>query len=337
NLPKTDQSFSDIKLGQDGDLYLLTAMGLYSSSDDGDWWSVYDAGARNSDDKVADELMTITKDGVVFIDKALTINQTDGSTLKQTEYYTLGGYQRSAQMISLSTGEIIMAHRDNWGPKDVTYKISSDGGVTWMDKKASSSFALKNFKHPIFFVNDNDDVYYVGADYSLYRSTDKGESYTSSGTVAEWDEKLSTLDKKTGTFYIAFRMGLNWKLKKSSDHGATFTDIPLPSNEGITSILANDNKIVLSTNYNVRYSNDGGATWTDKSSMFIPSNFPEKFIYNGSGELMAMNANRSGVVLIDFSTNTVTPKVSGITQGSANSHHYNGTSRFVFWVCVLLR
>ncbi|MBT8326586.1 MAG: hypothetical protein KJP21_02615, partial [Bacteroidia bacterium] len=325
NLPSTDQNFTDIKYGQDGNLYLLTTQGLYKSTDNGDNWSVYDAGCRNSDSKVGDELMTITKDGLVFIDKALTINQTNGSELKRTEYYTLGGYQRSAQMVSLSTGEIIMAHRDNWGPNNVDYKISTDGGATFTDKKTSASFALKNYKHPIMFVNDNDDIYYVNADKTLHRSTDKGESYTSSGTEFNYEENLCALDRKTGIFYGVGKNGLYWNLKKSADHGATWTDITLPSNNSITSISVNDGNIILSTNYYCTYSDDGGATWTEKTSMFETSRYPEKYVYTSTGEVLGMNVGEYGVALIDFSTGTITPKVNGIDHGYSSTHFYNGS------------
>ena len=324
--PQTDQSFTDIKLGQDGNLYLLTAQGLYKSEDNGDNWTIYHNGCRNSD-KLGDELMTITKDGLVFIDKALTINQTDGNSLTRSIYYTLGAYQRSAQMVSLSTGEIIRSYRDNWGPNNVYYSISSDNGNTWDDKKSSASFALKNYKHPIFFIAENDDVYYVGADYSLYRSTDKGETYTSSGTVADWDEKLSVLDKKTGTFYVVSKATINnpWKLNKSTDHGATFTEIPLASNHPITAIYANDNHLIVTHSNYCSYSNDGGATWTDKKSMFSDIGFPEKYIFTKDGSILGLNVGMYGVAKIDFSSNTVSSSVNGIEQATTTTHYYNGS------------
>ncbi|PCJ67785.1 MAG: hypothetical protein COA58_01215 [Bacteroidetes bacterium] len=324
NLPVTDQTFTDIKVGADGNIYLLSGMGLFKSSDDGTNWSIYNNGSRNSDGSIGDELMTISENGLVFIDKGLTINQVNATELKRTEYYTLGGYQRSAQMVSLSTGEIVMAHRSNWGNKDVSYKISSNGGVSFVDKKTSSGFLLKNYKNPILFSNENDDVYYVGEDYTLYRSTDKGESFTSSGTAFEGDYKTSTIDKKTGAIYGLVSKSAKWSLKKTTDHGVTWTTLTLPGTI-LASVVAYDNQVICYAYNKCYHSTDGGANWTDRSSMFSSDNFPSKYVITQNGKVVGINSGSHGVVGLDFSTNTVTQSNSGIVHGSSSTHSFNGT------------
>ena len=146
-------------------------------------------------------------------------------------------------------------------------KHSSDNGLTWNDTKTTSASDSVNFISLHSYPNGNGIVICHASDKNIYRSTDFGQTWSSSlflSSVAPRDNRFSPSLTYLGNGVI---IGIlkNTGLVRSSDYGQTWTEIsPIAGEDFIAKIInLSDGYAVFATRPNgkIYRTNDYGITW----------------------------------------------------------------------------
>jgi hypothetical protein len=147
----------------------------------------------------------------------------------------------------------------------------------WIQKQSGSSLG-----GPIDYnINDPDIVYY-GSDNTIYKSTDRGETFSQVGTNVPGANEIKSIilnDAIQGTFIVAIESSPNDKIYKTTNDGLTWN---LTLDEGQMSYFgipmtpdpSNPNTIFTMIGTNFKKSTDFGSTWATIASNFGPSSAP---------------------------------------------------------------
>jgi len=147
----------------------------------------------------------------------------------------------------------------------------------WVLKRSGSSLG-----GPIDYNQFDHSIVYYGSNNIVYKSTDKGETFTQAGTSIPNSSEVKCVlvdDFNPGTFLAAVESSPNDKIYKTTNDGTTWT---LTLDEGqmsyfgipVTQDPSHPNDIYTMTNTNFKKSTDFGSTWTTISSNFGPGNAP---------------------------------------------------------------
>ncbi|MDZ7626380.1 MAG: hypothetical protein U5J96_18280 [Ignavibacteriaceae bacterium] len=147
----------------------------------------------------------------------------------------------------------------------------------WLLKRSGSSLG-----GPIDYNNLNPNLVYYGSTATIYKSTDKGETFSAAGMPVPGSSDIKSIildDVNPGTFIVAIESSPNDKIYKTTDDGATWT---LTLNEGqmsyfgipVTQDPSNPNHLYVMVNTNFKKSIDFGSTWLTISSNFGPASAP---------------------------------------------------------------
>jgi len=147
----------------------------------------------------------------------------------------------------------------------------------WVLKRSGSSLG-----GPIDYNNLNPNLVYYGSLSTIYKSTDKGETFAITGTAVPNTSEIKCIildDANPGTFIVAVESSPNDKIYKTTDDGATWTNT---LNEGqmsyfgipVTQDPSNPNHLYTMTGINFKKSTDFGSSWNTISSNFGPSSAP---------------------------------------------------------------
>ncbi|MDH3268571.1 MAG: hypothetical protein OEM46_06920, partial [Ignavibacteria bacterium] len=147
----------------------------------------------------------------------------------------------------------------------------------WALKQSGSSLG-----GPIDYNMNNPNLVYYGTDNDIYKSTDRGESFTVTGSAVPGATEIKSIildDNNHGTFIVAIESSPNDKIYKTTNDGTNWT---LTLDEGqmsyfgipITQDPSNPNTIFTMVGTNFKKSTDFGTTWTTIASNFGPANAP---------------------------------------------------------------
>ncbi len=150
-------------------------------------------------------------------------------------------------------------------------------GYHWVLKQSGGSLG-----GPIDYNANNPDLVYFGSNNKIYKSTNRGESFTQTGLNVPGSSDIKSIildDANPGTFLVAIESSPNDKIYKTTNDGASWQ---LTLDEGqmsyfgipMTQDPSHPNDIYTMTNTNFKKSTDFGDTWTTIASNFGPASAP---------------------------------------------------------------
>jgi len=148
----------------------------------------------------------------------------------------------------------------------------------WWELKQSGS----SLGGPVDYLVTNPDVVYYGSDFVVYKSVDRGESFSQTGTNVPGASEIKCIildDYNAGTFLVAIESSPNDKIYKTTNDGQNWE---LTLNEGhmsyfgipMTQDPTHPDTIYTMTSTNFKRSTDFGSTWTTIANNFGPSSAP---------------------------------------------------------------
>ncbi|BDQ01495.1 T9SS type A sorting domain-containing protein [Ignavibacterium sp.] len=147
----------------------------------------------------------------------------------------------------------------------------------WQLKQSGSSLG-----GPIDVEKNNTNNVYYGSGNKIYRSTDRGETFTQMGTNipgASSVKSVTLKDDAPGTMVVAVESSPNDKIYKTTDYGQTWI---LTNDEGqmsyfgipVTQDPSHPDTLFTMIGVNFKISTDFGSTWTTIASNFGPISAP---------------------------------------------------------------
>ena len=319
NLPETGKKINDLYEDINGNLIALTSQGVFKSTDNASNWTLLDRSMEGN------RILLTTNNGNVWVtgDGIIKYN---GSTSGQQDDANVGNPTIMAETSDGKLFSIVKEGTTIWNTK-VYLKSSTDNGTTFSNNTSVSNILVKTNVNAELFVKKNDDIFYLGSDKNLYKSTDKGVTFTAMGSAINYTNKNNSisLDRDKNNFYALWGSSNAKDLYKSSDDGATWTKINSSKLYGADKIVANNDVVIVHGSWSFSYSSDGGTTFTNKSSLFESGNFPEKVVITSTGKVFATNIKESAIVELDLSNNTQSLKTNGLDYSNAKGISFNGT------------
>lgn len=156
--------------------------------------------------------------------------------------------------------------------------FSSFSQVYWWTLKQSGS----SLGGPIDYSNVNTNLVYYGSNSTIYKSTDRGETFAQTGVNIPGAYEIKNIilhDNNPGTFLVAVESSPNDKIYKTTDDGQNWL---LTLDEGQMSFFgipmtqdpSHPDSIYTMINSNFKRSTDFGSTWTTIASNFGPNTAP---------------------------------------------------------------
>ncbi|APZ46036.1 hypothetical protein BW723_06885 [Polaribacter reichenbachii] len=316
-LPETGKAVKDLYEDVNGNLITLTAQGIFKSDDNAETWTLLD---RNME---GENILLATNSGNIWVagDGIIKYN---GATSDQQD--NVGS---STAMIELSSGKILSIVKEGttiWNSKHYL-SISTDNGETFNKNNNVTNVYLKANVKGELMAKKNDDVFYLGSDKNLYKSTDKGETFSAMGAPITYTDKDNglCLDRETGVFYALWGSSNAKDLMKSTDDGATWSKVNSSKLYGVDKVIANNNIVIIHGSWMFLYSSDGGTTFMNKSSMFESGSFPEKVVITSKGKVFGTNIKENAIVELEVENETKALKTQGLDYANVKGVSYNGT------------
>ena len=168
----------------------------------------------------------------------------------------------------------------------------------WVRNQVGSSLG-----GPIDYMTSNPDIVYYGSGNKIYKSVDRGETFSQTGTNVPNASQIKCIildDANPGVFLVAIEHGSNDKIYKTTDDGATWT---LTLNEGNMSFFgipmtpdpSIPNSIYTMVNTNFKLSTDFGDTWTTIASNFGPIGPPCDIEVFPNSDVILIGDNFTGI------------------------------------------
>ena len=319
-LPETGKLVSDLYEDAGGNLFALTNQGIFKSTDKAITWALVDRNMKGV------QVMTVAPNGNIWVDETSATLKYDGTKTTQNKWYRWATNNTTANMVSLSDGKLIYTYADQIKRKQ-KYLTSTDNGTTFTESTTVTNVLLKGILQSQLMVKKNDDVFYLGSDKNLYKSTDKGVSYSAMGSVINHTGKEEgvCLDKEKGVFYAIWGSSNARDLYKSIDDGATWTKLNSSKLYGADKVVANNNVVIIYGSWFLSYSVDGGATFVNKSTLFETGQFPQKILIASDGKIYGTNIKDEAIVELDMTNDTRSLRTKGLDYTNAIGLSYNGT------------
>ncbi|MCH8034444.1 MAG: T9SS type A sorting domain-containing protein [Bacteroidetes bacterium] len=214
----------------------------------------------------------------------------------------------------------------------------------WELKQAGSSIG-----GPIDVYKFNTDIVYYGSNNKIYKSTDRGETFTQTGTNVPNASKIKAVildDFNSGTFLVAIEhIGSNDKIYKTTDDGQTWM---LKLNEGQMSFFgipmeqdpSHPDTIYTMVDNNFKRSTNFGDTWITIASNFGPVSapcdiavFPDTSIIligdNTTGIFRSLNRGKTWTAVLNTSGEIPTISVDYTNPGTAWATKWAGGGGFL--------
>lgn len=242
-------------------------------------------------------------------------------------------------------------------PKSDTNQFTDETAGLYISEDGGKTFKLKHKKLYDGIIRvAPDGTVFIGTQYSLYRSNDKGNTFEQLSVPLNTTtmDEVSGLDYVKNVLYLQTFFGI-WK---SSDKGNTFTEIECPSypvdkfSQALRVNPANPDYMLMTARYRIegyynsitRYSHDGGKTWK-KWNFEIYGIFFAYFTKNNNldnrEKVFAWNPKDPNIAITfggdflmrtkDGGVNWYSPgHIANIMTGSQISYNYYDTSLFGF-------
>jgi photosystem II stability/assembly factor-like uncharacterized protein len=212
--------------------------------------------------------------------------------------------------------------------------INAQTGYQWVLKQSGSGYTLGG---PIDYNNFDPSIVYYGSYNIIYKSTDKGETFTQTGTIVPIATRIKCVilnDFVPGTILVAIEDGNNDKIYKTTDDGMTWT---LTFNEGAMSYYGipmtqdptHPNNIYTMANTSLYRSTDFGSTWSIIASSFGPVNAPCDIEVFPDTSIILIGDNQTGIFKSSDYGLTWSPKYS--TSGEIPTVSVDHTNPGVAW------
>ncbi|MCH7963336.1 MAG: T9SS type A sorting domain-containing protein [Bacteroidetes bacterium] len=168
----------------------------------------------------------------------------------------------------------------------------------WVRNQSGSSLG-----GPIDYMTNNTDIVYYGSDNKIYKSVDRGETFSQTGINVPGSSEIKNIildDFNPGTFLVAIESSPNDKIYKTTDDGQSWV---LTLNEGQMSFFgipmtpdpSNPNSIYTMVNTNFKHSTDFGDTWTTIASNFGPQGPPCDIEVFPNSDVILIGDNFTGI------------------------------------------
>ena len=168
----------------------------------------------------------------------------------------------------------------------------------WVQNQSGNSLG-----GPIDYMTNNPDIVYYGSDNKIYKSVDRGETFSQTGTNVPGASEIKNIildDFNPGTFLVAIESSLFDKIYKTIDDGENW-DLSL--NEGQMSFFgipmtpdpSIPNSIYTMVNTNFKLSTDFGDTWTTIASNFGPIGPPCDIEVFPNSDVILIGDNFTGI------------------------------------------
>lgn len=207
---------------------------------------------------------------------------------------------------------------------------------SWAFKQSGNSLG-----GPIDYNQFNPNIVYYGSNNTIYKSTNRGETFFITGTPVPNSSKIKCIildDYNPGTFIVAIESSPNDKIYKTTDDGNTWT---LTNDEGqmsyfgipVTQDPSNPNVLFTMINTNFKKSTDFGSTWTTISSSFGPNSAPCDIEVFPDTNIILIGDNGTGIFKsTDYGlTWTQTYSTSGEIPTIAIDYTHPGTAWATKW------
>ena len=193
------------------------------------------------------------------------------------------------------------------------------GGIAnaqWVHTNLDSTKSLNN-------VVKNGNTIFAVTEYSLYRSTNLGYSWTNVLSITGWGA-IQSICIKNSKIYVGEYYG---PLHVSSDNGNTWTNITNVPSTNISAIAVTDSIIFVALgNYGIYRSNNNGATWVNFSSG-LTSSYIYSLAVNGNNIYAGVNAGGAfKSTLNGTSWNAVN---NGLTVGDVESFFFQDSTIYI--------
>ena len=168
----------------------------------------------------------------------------------------------------------------------------------WELKQAGSSIG-----GPIDVYKFNTDIVYYGSSNKIYKSTDRGETFTQTGTNVPNASRIKAVildDFNPGTFLVAIDSSPNDKIYKTTDDGQTWL---LKLNEGQMSFFgipmeqdpSHPDTIYTMVGSNFKRSTNFGESWNTIASNFGPNSAPCDIAVFPDTSIILIGDNTTGI------------------------------------------
>jgi len=155
--------------------------------------------------------------------------------------------------------------------------VNAQPAYQWVLKRSGGSLG-----GPIDYNSFNPNIVYFGSGATIYKSTDKGETFAITGVPVPGSSAIKCVildDFNPGTLLVAIESTPNDKIYKTTNDGAAWS---LTLNEGqmsyygipVTQDPSHPNDIYSMINSNLKKSTDFGSTWATIASNFGTSSAP---------------------------------------------------------------
>lgn len=177
------------------------------------------------------------------------------------------------------------------------FVIPVSAQYTWELKQSGSSLG-----NPIVVQHDNSDIVYFGASATVYKSRNRGESFSTYGTPIPGANKIKNIilsRKDTATCLVAFDAGID-KIVKTTNNGQTwrivadnlsFSYFGIPT----TPDPQHPDTIYTMSNSNFMRSTDFGETWTTLTSVANFGSPCDIEVMPDSSEVILIGDNGTGI------------------------------------------
>jgi photosystem II stability/assembly factor-like uncharacterized protein len=294
---------------------------VFRSNDDGMSWT----GASTPTSGVTGIVLSVTGSGTVLAGTGNGIYRSTNFGASWTRAATMYGFSFARNGSTLYAGTSSGVHR------------SSDDGATWTAINSGIQFTWVN---AVAAVSNGSGVTLFAGAGGVLKSTDNGATWApaSNGITSIGVSALATVPNGSGGSDLY--AGTNQGVFRSSDLGASWTDVSFPYSIVRALEVTPTGTILAGTENDVFRSTDGGATWVDRNAGTAPLDFAKNLqgaqgtsVFAGTSPVGISKSTDDGLTWVDSNNGIYDMDVNSmsvIPNGSGGSTVVAGTYSGIF-------